>query len=202
MNVFDSLVEYLELGDVARNVRDSLAYRLVAPHVQVPEAAQRAFGHALSHLGNVREGFAVSLRASDVISPSEMRALVGAFLFDWQSAAAALGFDAAPDDKVELPHVQLMSFAHSYVTMGVMPSLPPDAVTFPQPLRTYSDIHAPATPGEVLERIEELESVVSEAENEPLEQIEPARLRRTYGFFETSAWLVAYHAAKFRKKPA
>ena len=200
MNVFDSLVEYLELGVVARNVRDSLAYRLVAPNVQVPEGAQRAFGHALSHLGNVREGFAVSLRASDVISPSELRALVGAFLFDWDGAADALGLDASPDDKVELPHVQLMSFAHSYVAMGVLPSLPPDAVTYPQPRRSYADIHAPGTPGEVLQRIEEMEAVVSEAENEPLQQIEPARLRRTYGFFETSAWLVAYHATKFKRK--
>lgn len=202
MNVFDSLVEYLELGDVARNVRDSLAYRLVAPHVQVPEGAQQAFGHALSHLGNVREGFAVSFRTGDGASRSELRALVGAFLFDWDSASRALGFDAAPDDNVVLPHVQLLSFAHSYVTMGIMPSMPPDAVTFPQPRRSYADIHAPGTPGEVLQRIEELEEVVSEAETEPLAQIDAGRLRRTYGFFETSAWLVAYHAAKFKKKAA
>jgi hypothetical protein len=200
MNLFDSLVEYLELGDVARNVRDSLAFRMVAPHVRMPEGAQQAFGHALSQLGNVREGFAVSLRTTDTTSPSELRELVSALLFNWEQASAVLGFGFAPDDKLELPHVQLLSFAHSYVTMGVIPSLPPDAVTFPQERRTYADIHAPGTPGELLQRIEELEEVVSEAETSPLEQIDFSRLRRTYGFFETSAWLVSYHAAKFKKK--
>ncbi len=45
-----------------------------------------------------------------------------------------------------------------------------------------------------------MEAVVSEAEIEPLDHIDRNRLRRTYGFFETSAWLVAYHAAKFTRK--
>ncbi len=200
MNVFDSLVEYLELGDVARNVRDSLAYRIVAPKVKLPEGTQQAFGHARSHLGNVREGFVVSLRTSDTTHPTELQKLVKAVLFDWEQAAELFGIEFAPDDQIELPHLQLLAFAHSYVAMGVLPTLPPDAVTFPQPRRTYADIHAPRTPGEVLERIEEMEAVVTEAESEPLEQIDRHRLRRTYGFFETSAWLVAVHAARFTRR--
>ena len=200
MNLFDTLVEYLRLGDVAREMRDSLAYRIVAPEANLPEDTQHAFSQALSHLGNVREGFVVSLRTSDTTHPTELRKLVKAVLFDWQQAAQMFGFDLALADQIESPRLQMLAFAHSYVTLAYIPSLPPEQVTFPQHRRTYADIHAPRTPGEVLERIEEMEEVVTEAETEPLEQIDRNRLRRTYGFFETSAWLVAYHAAKFTKK--
>ncbi len=199
MEIFNSLIHYLELGDVARDMRDSLAYRIVAPEVDLPESTHQAFSHALSHLGAVREGFVVSLRTS-ATHPTELRKLVRAVLIDWERAAQLFGFEFMPEDKIELPHMQLLAFAHSYVTLGVIPSLPPEQVTFPQPRRSYADIHAPRTPGEVLERIEELEVVVSEAESEPLDHIDRHRLRRTYGFFETSAWLVAYHAARFTQK--
>lgn len=200
MDTFDSLVEYLELGDVAREMRDGLAYRMVAPSADLPDAIHKAFNHALSHLGHVREGFVVSLRTSDATHPAELRKLVRTILFEWERAEDVFGFPFAPDDRIESPRSQLLAFAHSYVTFGVIPQLPPDEVTFPQRRRSYADIHAPRSPGEVLERIEEMEAVVTEAETEPLERIDRSRLRRTYGFFEASAWLVAYHAARFTRK--
>lgn len=200
MESLDSLIEFQALGDVAREMRDSLAYRLVAPEVDLPDRAHTAFGHALSHLGHVREGFAVSLRAEDITRISELRDLVKAILIEWRQAEEALGVQFMPAERVELPHSQIMAFAHSYVTFGMIPQLPPDQVTFPQQRRTYSDIHAPRTPGEVLERIEEMEEVVCEVENTSLKRVDRSRLRRTYGFFETSAWLVAIHLVRFRRR--
>ncbi len=200
MELFDSLIEYLEVGTVAREMRDSLAYRLVAPKLNLPDHAHAAFSHALDHLGNVREGFVVSLRASDVPRLSELRDLVKAILIEWKRAEEVFGVQFMPSEEIELPRTQLLAFAHSYVTFATIPQLPSDQVTFPQSRRTYADIHAPRTPGEVLERIEEMEEVVSEMENAPLERVDRYRLRRTYGFFETSAWLVAFHATRFSKR--
>ena len=200
MDIFTSLVDYWQMGNVARELRDGLASRLVAPNVALPSYAKRAFNDARMQLGDVREGFVISLRAADVTHTTELRKLVNAVLLDWGHAEELFGFDVMPDDKVETPRMQLIAFAHSYVTFGLIPSLPPDEVTFPQQRRTYADIYAPRTPGEVLERIEELERVVTDAELEPLDHIDHNRLRRTYGFFETSAWLIAHHTTKFRGK--
>jgi hypothetical protein len=200
MELFHSLLDYWQMGDIARELRDSLAFRLVAPQAALPSYAKRAFKDARMQLGDAREGFVISLRAADVANTTELRKLVNAVLLDWGHAEALFGFDVMPDDKIEMPRMQLIAFAHSYATFGLMPTLPPDEVTFPQQRRTYADIHAPRTPGEVLERIEELERVVTEAELEPLDHIDHNRLRRTYGFFETSAWLVAHHAAQFASK--
>jgi hypothetical protein len=202
METGTGMAEYLELGDIARELRNSLAFRMIAPAADLPAGTQQAFSQAIMHLGLVREGFAVSLRASDTPNLTEMRKLVQAILFDWDGAAQMLGVELTPDEKIEMPAQQMLAYAHSYVTMGVLPSLPADAITYPQMRRSYADIHAPRTAGEVLERIEEMEAVVSEAELNPIERIEGSRLRRTYGFFEASAWLVAWHAARFqRKKP-
>ena len=150
MEIDRALAEYLDLGQVARDVRNSLAFRLVAPEAHLPEGNQQAFNHALSHLGQIREGFVVSLRTSDMATPTEMRKLVQAILFDWEHAAQWFGVDVAADDRIEMPQPQLIAYAHSYVTMGCIRSLPPDAVTFPQARRSYADISAPRTPGEVL----------------------------------------------------
>jgi len=201
VNIFDSLLEFLELGAVARAMRDSLAYRLVAPEVHLPEQEQAAINHALSHLGKVREGFVISQRASDTPRMSELRDLVKAILLEWRRAEELFGVQLMPSNEVELPRTQLLAFAHSYVTFAMIPQLPPDQVTFPQARRTYADIPAPHTPGEVLERIEEMEELVTAVESAPLERVSRGRLRRTYGFFETSAWLVSSHAAKFGARP-
>ena len=137
MNIFDSLLEFLELGAVARAMRDSLAYRLVAPEVHLPEQEQAAINHALSHLGKVREGFVISQRASDTPRMSELRDLVKAILLEWRRAEELFGVQLMPSNEVELPRTQLLAFAHSYVTFAMIPQLPPDQVTFPQARRTW-----------------------------------------------------------------
>ena len=200
-NIFQSLLDFWQLGDVARETRDGLALRMVAPSMNLPTQVKQAFSDARAQLGEVREGFVISLRTADTTHPTELRKLVMAVLLDWDQAEAMFGFEVQPADHVETPKLQLLAFAHCYTTFGFMPALPADAITFPQNRRSYADIHAPRTPGEVLERIEEMERVMTDAELEPLEQIERSRLRRTYGFFETSAWLVSHHAGKFRGKP-
>ena len=57
MDIFTALIDYWQMGDVARELRDGLAFRLVAPNVALPSHAKRAFNDARIQLGDVREGF-------------------------------------------------------------------------------------------------------------------------------------------------
>jgi len=197
MSLWHHLWDYLVLGDLARATRDILAEALRWPDTRLQSRQQRALVNTLTHLGDVREGFAVSLRTSDVESMDEMRQLVTQVLFDWESIRKALGVDLAPQQEVHLVRMQLMAFAHSYLTMALMPRLPHHQVTFPHNRPTYADIPVPRRPAQLLERIEELERVISDVEMEPVGRIPHDPMRRTYGFFETSAWLVAYHVRLF-----
>ena len=50
-----------------------------------------------------------------------------------------------------------------------------------------------ASPGETLTRLEELENTIWAASSEPVGAIPPGAVRRTYGFFEATTWLIATH---------
>jgi hypothetical protein len=76
------------------------------------------------------------------------------------------------------------------VALGLLPHLPAQAITFPQPNPTYSDVPVPAMPRQTLERIEEIEGVLYQAGLAPLDELDFDAVRRTYAFFEASAWLV------------
>ncbi|OUC08400.1 hypothetical protein RY27_09225 [Litorilinea aerophila] len=93
------------------------------------------------------------------------------------------------------------------VAMGYLPRLPAQQITFPHSYSdppTYADIPVPSTPGEMLWRIEELEQMLwrlMSADMQELVQRQYGPLRRTYGFFEASAWLSQQEAERFGIKP-
>ena len=97
--------------------------------------------------------------------------------------------------EVERVRRQLLSFGMAAIALGYLPRLPSKQVTFPQSYGkppTYADIPVPRTPGEMLWRIEELEQTIWHIMSSDLGELVQRRygpLRRTYGFFETSAWL-------------
>lgn len=188
------------LGALAEQTKAALARRIQGE--SLPEKAQATLHSALDHLSEVREGFILSLRTAAVPSFAEMRALVERVLMDW-SAWEAAGFRFLPSFQLVRPGDQVFFFHHAYIAMGVLPRLPDHAVTFPHQRRpTYADIPVPSTPGEVLDRIEEMEHVVWVAENADLEAVPSDSVRRTYAFFEASAWLVATELARWRGRPA
>lgn len=182
---------FVALGEVAQEARLALARGLLQSDQPLSPADQRRLSLALEHLSDVHEGFALTLRTTAVRSPSELRDLVRRILIDW-SWLAELGL-SWQGGQIELPVSQVLAFAHATVALGILPHLPPELITYPKAKRSYADIPVPHTPGEVLARIEELEQVVWEAAERPVGAVKPDPLRRTYGFFETSAWLVSQH---------
>lgn len=196
MELSGSLMQYLHMGQVAGAVRDVLAAGLIQYERSLPASRRQALRQALTHLGDVREGFVISARTSQVASPEELRYLIARVLLDWGWVEAA-GLVLEPGEAVEQPELQLVAFAHSCVSLGLLPRMAPHQITYPVGRRTYADIPVPRTPGEVLERIEELERALTVLELEPLAALEESTVKRTYGFFETSAWLVAYHRRLF-----
>lgn len=183
------------LGHLAEQTRTALARRIQKE--PLPEKAQETLHHALDHLSEVREGLILTLRTSAVPSLAELRALVERVMVDW-SAWEAAGFRFMPAFELARPGDQIFFFHHAYIAMGILPRLPNYAVTFPHQRRpSYADIPVPGTPGEMLDRIEEMEHVVWVAENADLEAAPPDSLRRTYAFFEASAWLAATELARW-----
>lgn len=120
---------------------------------------------------------------------SELRGLVQHILTDW-SWLQELNITLAPGDQIETLGQQLVVYNHALVALAVLPRLPAQAITFPQPRPTYGDVPAPVLPGEMLARIEEMEHMIYQADMKPVRALDYAPLRRTYAFFEASSWLV------------
>ncbi|MDM8531912.1 hypothetical protein QUF63_12130 [Anaerolineales bacterium HSG25] len=151
-----------------------------------------SLSNTLEHIEEVREGFIISHRTDMATKMSELRDMVNHVLLDW-NWLAEFDLDVSPSDELVLLDQQLLFFNHALVALGLVPRLPPRAVTFPQRRPTYADVSAPAAPGELLQRIEEIERIIYQAEVMPAKKFEPAPLRRTYAFFEASGWLVDQH---------
>jgi len=196
LDIQRTLEEFFALSNIAHETRRILAKGLRQKDVPLPSSEQEYLSTTLTHLGEAREGFVLCLRTASVANPKELRYLVHRILFDW-SWLEELGLAWETGGEIQLVGPQLLAFAHTYVTLGFLPHLPPWLVTFPQDQPTYADIPVPRTPGEVLSRIEEMEQVVWEAGVRPIGELEPDSLRRTYGFFEAGAWLAARHLSLF-----
>ncbi len=146
----------------------------------------------LEHVEEMREGFVLSQRTSTMTSLSEMRALVSHVLLKqnwWEQ------FDLIfiPDEQVELLDTQLVVYNHALIALSILPTLPPQAITFPQPHASYADVNVPAEPGQILERIEEIEGIIYKASFASPKDLSYPAFRRTYAFFEASDWLVNNH---------
>lgn len=176
---------------------------------------------AKDYLHKVREGFVLSVRAGQVGHQTELRYLLDRVISDWSQLSRELGLASNDDatsnlheaesasdksDKVEKVRHQLLAFGMAVVALGQLPRLPSKQITFPHSYGkppTYSDIPVPSTPGEMLWRIEELEQTVWRLMSDDLYDLVQRRygsLRRTYGFFEASAWLSHKESARFGVK--
>jgi hypothetical protein len=181
-------------------------------------------------MAQVREGFVLSVRSSQAPTKAELRFLLDRVLHDWQALSAELGLEDTPagrkgrredrwaglvgglpsgsDDAGRLQDLrhQLLAFGMAATALGLLPRTPAEEITFPysfgQP-PTYGDIPAPATPGEMLVRIEELERMLwrlMAADLQELVNHQYGPLRRTYGFFEVSARLARRESRRFGVK--
>jgi hypothetical protein len=173
---------------------------------------------ARDHLAQVREGFVLSVRTAQLNEKSELRFLLERVLVDWNAFSRELGIDAGQEPTTEqneplIPvddaRQQLLSFGMAAIALGYLPKLPADQVTFPYSYNdppTYCDIPTPNTPGAMLSRIEELEQMVWRLMGGDMQGLLHQRygaLRRTYGFFESSAHLARREMERFgMKRPA
>jgi len=194
---------------------------------EMGRVGQMVLRQASDYLHKVREGFVLSVRAGQVSHQTEIRFLLDRVIADWSQLSRELGLaeeDGAEKAEgrdatllagnhsegtpVEIERVrhQLLAFGMAVVALGQLPRLPAKEITFPHSYSnppTYSDIPVPSTPGEMLWRIEELEQMVRRLMSDDLNNLVQRRygsLRRTYGFFEASAWLSHKETARFGVK--
>jgi hypothetical protein len=193
----------------------------------IGEVGKMVLQQAGDYLQKVREGFILSVRAGQVGNQAEMRFLLERVISDWSKLSRELGLAEENDPRdvdhtttrsgaeisaaempseVERVRHQLLAFGMAVVALGQLPRLPSKQVTFPHSYGnppTYSDIPVPSTPGEMLWRIEELEQMVRRLMSDDLNALVQRRygsLRRTYGFFEASAWLSHKESQRFGVK--
>lgn len=196
MDTSEPLIAFFAMGNIAQRTKELLGEYMRRRDEPLSPEGQRDVTWTLHHIDNVREGFKITLRTTSVQDLSELRELIQQTLMTWDWLEA-YNLELQPSTEIHYPLQQTLAFAHSFVTLGVLPRLPAWAVTYPGEPPTYADIPVPHTPGEILARIDELETVLSEATARPRRAADPEPLRRTYGFFETSAWLVSRHMGLF-----
>jgi hypothetical protein len=180
------------LARIVKTTHNTLLQAIAHPTQQPTPEQQHHFSDTLDHIGDVREGFVLSQRASPLTSRAEVKWLVQHVLLDWQWVEA-MGLSLTPGNEIELVGNQLIAYQHALVALGMLPRLPAQAVTFPQPRPTYADVPVPAMPSQLLERIEEIERVLYRAGLVPADELAFEPLRRTYAFFEASLWLVDHY---------
>lgn len=192
----ERLIDFFAMGNIALETKEVLGKYIRRKNEPLPSDQQAPLTLTLHHIEHMREGFKITLRTSAFHSLSELHDLIRDTLPDW-SWLREYEIELLPDTEIHYPRQQTLAFAHSYVTLAVLPRLPAQAITYPGEPHSYADIPVPRTPGEILARIDELERVLWEAIALPERQAAPGPLRRTYGFFETSAWLVFHHLDRF-----
>lgn len=146
----------------------------------------------LGHVDAVRAGLTALARASQ-FRPTELRDLVrregiGEPPRDGPEALAAAA-EAAHCHPPLLPADgdKILAAGHARIVFSVIPTLPPEAVTWPRVHRTYADIPTPRTEAELFERVDELARVLWRvAEGRPRHD-EP--MRRALAFYETGSRL-------------
>jgi hypothetical protein len=219
MNKTANVYEFVSISEVAETTTHLLALALqqadragASSDIGLGPVEQYVLQQARDYLSTVREGFVLSVRTSKISQRGEIRYLLDRVLTDWDQLSRELGLEDSADPlteedakhrSVERVRQQLLAFGMAVVAMGYLPRLPAKQVTFPQSYGkppTYADIPVPHTPGELLWRIEELEETVWQMMSRDLSELVQRRygpVRRTYGFFETSAWLSSKEVERF-----
>lgn len=222
-----NLYEFVRIGEVAETTTHllslSLQYKAAigeksSKRCTIDPVEQMVLQQARDYLSTVKEGFTLSVRTNQTTSAAELRFLIDRVMLDWSALSAELGFDDDPSStnqtdfpsseqlRLESLQTQLLAYGMASVALGHLPRLTAEQITFPyshsQP-PTYADIPTPTTAGEMLWRIEELEQTVWRIMAGELQEVANHRygsLRRTYGFFETSAILASRQSERFGVK--
>jgi hypothetical protein len=211
-----TMAEFLRIGELADTTTQlfslSLHHRAEFRQGQasgIEQVEHLVLQQARDYVGTVREGFVLSVRTSATGDRRELKYLLDRVLLDWAQFSEELGLatDGLPEGerrRIERVRDQLLAFGMAAVALGVLPRLPSHRITFPHSYSTpptYSDIPVPRSPGEMLERIDELERTIwrllSADDLQALLQNHYGPLRRTYGFFESSAWLTRRESERF-----
>ena len=188
-NLEDARQTLRKLTLVALDANRALFDGLQTPDAEPSPERRATLNRIVDDLKPMREGFMLAVRASDVKVESELRYLI-AMLVDW-TWLEELGLRWTTDDPLERPTGQVVLYQHAVIAMGILPRLPRQAVTHPS--GTYTDIPVPTTPGATLTRLQELENTIYAASSEPVNALSRGAVRRTYGFFEATTWLIANH---------
>lgn len=155
----------------------------------------------LPHVEQVALGFRATLRAQDG-DPDELRALIRAVGLGAPPASTRAEVQAALIEALQaragtggrrpllaVSAEPLTAVGHARVVLALLPQTPADDVHFPVGPRSYGDIPAPRTPGEMATRIEEIERELWSVAigRGPRDRI--GAYRRTYGFFDVAVRL-------------
>ena len=193
----DAFKERLKsLAQVIKTTHKTLAQIIRHPARQPTPERLRRFSKTLEYTAQVHEGFVLSQRVSPQLGMDELYQLSQPVLLDWQWLES-LNLSVMPNEEIKAINNQLILYQQATMALGALPHLPIEAITFPQPHPSYADILVPTTPARKLERIEEIEQVIYQAGIVPLTQIAFDAVRRTYAFFEASAWLVDQYPPSF-----
>lgn len=189
MNLDEARQTLRKLTVLALETTQALYDGLQNPDAEPSPERSAALNRILEELKPMREGFILAFRTPDVALASELHDLIN-YLIDWQWLHE-LGLRWETDDQIERLGGQVVMYQHAVIAMGVLPRLPGNVITYPY--GQYRDIPVPSTPGETLTRLEELENTIWAASSEPVRSLSRGALRRTYGFFEATTWLIANH---------
>jgi hypothetical protein len=215
--------KFVSIGEVAETMTQMLALNLQTrtnlggrTPAKGPSGLERMeqiiLQQARDYLAEVREGFTLSVRSSQVTDQAELRYLLERVLLDWTQLSRELGFEEnanttqSHEARLEAVRQQVLAYSMAAVALGYLPHVPADQITFPYSYSnppTYADIPTPDSAGEILWRIEELEGMIWQLMAGDLQALVERRygaLRRTYGFFETSALLANREAERFGVK--
>ncbi len=249
MDEASGVYKFVSVGELSETVTQllglGLQYRTTVGGAATPQPKtglerieQLILQQARDYLAEVREGFALSVRTTQVSKRSELRFLLDQVLVNWghdwgsvwdeldfadgpvaesatvacqspTSSASPVPSSSPTNDAISPERIrhQLLAFGMAAVALGYLPRLPADHITFPHSFSkpaTYADIPTPDTPAELLSRIDELEKMTQHLMSGNLQQLLNRRygaLRRTYGFFETSAHLARKETERFGLGP-
>ncbi len=154
----------------------------------------------LPHVELVEEGFRVSLRASG-LDLAELRGFVlaagvGLPVSEGLASRVAAAIEKTVERRAHPPEVskpsgnELAAIDHARIVFALVPHLPDHEAHWPLrwPHPGYRDVDPPRRPTELAARIEELERHVWwTAAGRP--SVDDPAYRRTFGFFDTAAWL-------------
>jgi hypothetical protein len=146
----------------------------------------------LAHVDAVRAGLTALARAGQFES-SQLRDLVRREGITDPPRTGPETVAAAAEASVNRPPLrpadtdQILAAGHARIVFSVIPTLPPEAVTWPRVHRTYADIPAPRSEAELFERVDELARVLWRVAEGRHRRDEP--LRRALAFYETGSRL-------------